>query len=101
MKHTKDSQTWLTIRANTGHFFSPDTLSFFNSRIYWHTLTETNGGYLFITSEDTWNRQETRFSIRFVNRAYEIDTISGFGAYETLADAKQGVMRITARKVGA
>jgi hypothetical protein len=102
MKFTKESNTWLTIRANAGYWFAPDTLRFFGSRIYWQTLTETNGGYLFISSEDTYGRSpERRFSVRFVNRAYDIDTVGEFLGYETLAQAKTVLKSHLAEKVGA
>jgi hypothetical protein len=101
MKHTKDSNTWLTIRANSGYWFAPSTLKFFGSRIYWHTLTETNGGYLFISSEDNFDRTERRYSVRFVNRGYDFDTLGESDGYETLAGAKMALNGYKVEKVGA
>ena len=96
MKNTKDSQIWLTIRAENAFWFSKDTIKFFGSRIYWQTLTKAHGGYLFITSEDNFNRTEKRYSVRFVNVEddYEIDTLGEFGGYETLAHTKTALKNI-------
>lgn len=106
MKHTKESNTWLMIRANCDYWFAPDTLKFFGSRIYWHTLTETKDGYLFITSEDNFDRTEKRFSVRSVNADYDIDTLGEFLGYATLAHAKTALKNIKGfsdfiEKVGA
>jgi hypothetical protein len=101
MKHTKEDSTWLTIRANTGFWFSPKTMRFFGCRVYWHTLTETNGGYLFITCEDNFDRTERGFSVRFVNSDYEIETLGEFLGYETLAEAKKALKSYLVEKVGA
>jgi hypothetical protein len=101
MKHTKESNTWLTIRANAGYWFAPDTLRFFGSRIYWQTLTETNSGFLFISSEDNFDRTEKRYSVRFVNADYDIDTVGEFNGYETLAQAKTALKSYLVEKVNA
>ena len=106
MKHTKDDNTWLLIRAKTGFFFSPNTLRFFGSRIYWHTLTEIDGGYLFITAEDNWNATERRFSVRFVNADFGIETLGEFMGYATLDHAKTALKNVAGfaqfvEKVGA
>lgn len=101
MKHTRDNNTWLTIRVNAGYWFAPDTLRFFGSRIYWHTLTEIDGGYLFISSEDNFDRTEKRFSVRSVNADYDIDTVGEFNGYETFPEAKKVLKALTVEKVGA
>jgi hypothetical protein len=106
MKHTKDGNTWLTIRANAGYWFAPDTLKFFGSRIYWQTLTETKDGYLFISSEDNFDRTEKRFSVRSVNSDYDIDTLGEYQGYATLDHAKTALKNIKGfadfiEKVGA
>lgn len=101
MKHTKDDNTWLTIRANCGQWFAPNTLKFFGSRIYWHTLTETNGGYLFITSEDNFDRTEKRYSVRFVNADFGIQTLGKFLDFDSLADAKMFLNGYNSVKVWA
>jgi hypothetical protein len=96
MKHTKESQIWLTIRAENSFWFSQDTLRFFGSRIYWHTLTEIDGGFLFISTEDNFDRTEKCFSVRFVNveDGYEIDTLGEFNGYKTLDHAKTALKNI-------
>lgn len=93
MRYTKDDLTWLKIRANSGHWFSPSTLRFFGSRIHWQTLAEIDGGYLFVSEEDNWDRSERRFSVRLVvllaDGSYDIETVGEYFTYETLAEAKK------------
>lgn len=95
--YTKHSPEWELIRGNSGYWFSKSAMNFFGCRVYWHTLTEIDGGYLFITAEDNFDRTEKRFSVRFVNAAdgYEIDTIGEFNAYETLDHAKTALKNIS------
>ena len=94
MKHTRDDHTWLTIRVNAGYWFSPDTLRFFGSRIYWHTLTATNDGYFFISSEDNFDRTEKRYTVRYVNADYDIDTVGEFNGYASYQHAKTALKNI-------
>lgn len=108
MGHTKEGQIWLTIRAENAYWFSQDTLRFFGSKIYWQTLTRIEGGYLFISSEDNFDRTEKCFSLRFVNveDGYEIDTIGEFNRYKTLEHAKAALKNVAGfaqfvEKVGA
>jgi len=100
--YTKHSPEWELIRGKSGYWFSQSTLRFFGSRIYWHTLTKnTNYQWLFITSEDNFDGTEKRFSVRSVNRAYDIDTLGDFLEYETLAEAKTALKSYLLVRVGA
>ena len=91
----KESYEWLQIRANTGYWFSPNTLRFFGSRIYWNTLTKIPNGWLFISSEDNFDRTERLFSIRKVRITPKPEPDSRFSVYsietlewQTLEDLK-------------
>lgn len=95
MTYTKESQKWLEIRANAGYWFAPDTLRFFGSRIYWHTLTETKNGWLFISSEDNFDRTKKLFSVRSVNADYDIDTVGDFLEFDTFAHAKTALKNLS------
>jgi len=96
MTYTKDSKIWREIRAHSGYWFTPETLSWFNSRICWQTLTEYQDGFLFITSETNYNN-ERRFTIRQITKApglvldYDIETVGDFLKYEKLEHAKQAL----------
>lgn len=90
MTYTKDDNTWLLIRANTGYWFSKNTLAFFGSKIYWNTLTPVEGGYLFISSEDNFDGTERLFSVRKVNRDFGIETPE----WQTLPDLKAAKTRL-------
>lgn len=89
------------IRANLDYWFEPKTMKFFGSRIYWDTLTETPNGYLFISSEDNFDRTEKRFTVRFVNADYGIQTLGEFLGYATLGEAKNALKSHLTEKVGA
>lgn len=94
----KNSLEWIKIRGNCGYWFSPSSMGFFNSRVYWNTLTELPNGYLFISSEQditAWN-DERRYTIRKVNTDYGIATIGEFGQYATLKKAKKGLAELVA-----
>lgn len=90
--YTKDSREWLLIRANTGFWFSKNTMAFFGSKVYWNTLTEIPMGYLFISSEDSFDKDRRLFSIRKVvitkdldnNDVYNLGTLE----WQTLEDLK-------------
>jgi len=112
MRHTKESQVWLNIRANSGYWFAPDTMKFFGCRIYWQTLTEYQDGWLFISSEDNFERTEKRFTIRQISETpdkfadYDIDTVGEYQGYATLEHAKTALKNIKGfadfiEKVGA
>lgn len=75
MTYTKESPEWWLIRANTGSWFSKESMRFWESRIYWNTLTKIDGGWLFISSEKDIQGIETRFSIRKVNKDYGLETL--------------------------
>jgi hypothetical protein len=96
MEQTKENQIWLKIRAENAKWFSTDTLRFFGSKIYWQTLTEIDGGYLFITAEDNYDRSVKLFSLRFVDveKNYAIDTLGEFNGYETLRHAKTALKNV-------
>ena len=70
------------------HFFEKDTMRFFKSRVIYDVFPSKNGVY-FVTSEKKGFSDNTRvFNVRFIDiNTGSIDTINGFGAYETKAQA--------------
>lgn len=70
------------------HFFSPDTMRFFKSKVIYDVFPSKNGVY-FVTSEKKSFSDNTRvFNVRCINlETGSIDTIGGFGAYSTKATA--------------
>ena len=75
MTYTKECNEWLLIRAKTGHWFSPNALAFFGSKIYWATLKQVGSDYFFISQEDNFNQTEKLFSIRKVDPDFRIETL--------------------------
>jgi hypothetical protein len=94
MRYTKESPEWSWIRGNTGHWFSKRTLSFFNSTIYWATLTPVGEEFYFATSE--WNNDKTGFlfSVRVVDKDFNVDTVGEYREHLTLAAAKAAIKKI-------
>lgn len=97
MTYTKESKEWKQIIAGSDKWFSPSTLAFFNSEIYWNTLYKVDkDNFFFITSEDNFDRSKKLYSIRtvtFKGRDADIDTINWQG-FEKLAEADYALAQI-------
>ena len=82
---------WSYIISNSGYFFTKSAVRFFNSRIAWSSLVETNHGALFITSEQdsngAWN-YERRYTVHAWSDKAGVNTLGEFGEYETLSKAR-------------
>lgn len=92
---------WLTIRQIRGanraagqHWFDPDTLAFFNSRIHQRVY----GGRFFVTSErddypnGAWDG-ERRYTVRRAEDDGTISTFGEFGQYPTAREAHSAARR--------
>jgi hypothetical protein len=94
---TKDCPEWLRIRAGSPHWFSPGAIRFFNSKIYWGTLTSYKAGWLFISSEgDEYNSLypiARGWTIRFATVS-DVDTFGEFKEFQSLAAAKAAMNQI-------
>lgn len=87
MQATKNSPTWQAIVAANENWFSDSTKAFWASRVYWDTLTEVDGGHLFITREVDFTGDRLLFSVRLAETGGSIHTLD-FQAWETLPAAK-------------
>ena len=89
-------------KASGHHWFSRDTMRFFGTRIMCRVFP-CGDGALFVTSDrhphrgDGWRR---RYSIRQVDAAGGIQTVGGFGAWCTRAQALSEAGRL-ARQANA
>jgi hypothetical protein len=72
------------------HFFSPDTMRFFGSRV----LPTVYGGRYFITVEDDFSGTKRLYTIREAQADGSVDTVGEFQAYETRAQAVKAVQAI-------
>lgn len=76
------------------HFFSPDTLRFFKSKVY----EDLHLGQYFITSE--MNKYATdgkrEYTIRRATGTGEIETVGIFGGYSSLKSARTALRKIEA-----
>lgn len=76
------------------HFFSPDTLRFFKSKVY----EDLHLGRYFITSErNEYATPSVReYTIRRATGTGEIDTVGEFGQYASLKSARTALGKIEA-----
>ena len=76
------------------HFFDPDSMRFFGSRVE-SSLYKNN---TFITSEYTgFDRKSRAYTVRLFNeQTGNIDDVGGFGAYRTLAAAREAAQNYKA-----
>jgi len=98
MGYTKDSQEWLTIRANNANWFSPRSMRTWGSKVYWQTLTHAkyDNNWYFISSEDNWDNTVKKYTLRRLMTIHsELDTYE-WQAYETYPEALARLKQITA-----
>jgi hypothetical protein len=72
------------------YFFSPDTMRWFNSKVY-DDIYQVKEGVCFITSErdDYLDRQPTRlYTVRIMRLNGRIDSLSEFQQFNTLKQAR-------------
>jgi NADPH-dependent ferric siderophore reductase len=80
------------------HFFDPDSMRFFDSRI----LSRVYGGRYFVTSEQfhgTTGSEPRRYTVRIVtyeNGRFDIDTVGEFQQHETAKQAQRVAERLGA-----
>jgi hypothetical protein len=74
------------------HFFSPDTLRFFKSKVY----EDLHLGQYFITSEmnNYATNGQREYTIRRANGTGGIDTVGEFGQYSSLKSARNALKKI-------
>lgn len=89
MKYHKNSPEWLNIVIKSNKWFSYESMKFFGSRILWSTLTPVGKDWLFITSEDNYDRTERLYSIR---KATNED-----GVTDTLSWQESGSLSLTGK----
>lgn len=92
MRYDKYSIDWQDIISKNYLWFSPRTLKFWGSTIYWNTLTEPGELRYFITREHHYDAN--KFSIRSVSGNSGIDTVGEFGQYISLSEAKASLAKL-------
>ena len=74
----------LATEGKSPYFFNPDTMKFFNSKVY-KDVRKVEKGYLFLTSE-VFGDDSRHYAVRFISFDGSIETIE---KYHTLKDAKE------------
>ena len=74
----------LATEGKSPYFFSPDTMKFFNSKVY-KDVKRVDNGYLFLTSE-VFGNDSRHYAVRFIDLKGSIKTIE---KYHSLKDAKE------------
>lgn len=81
-----------------GHWFSPDTLRFFGSRLP-RSVYPVPDGCIFVTSEYTgFSRTSRAYSVRFCSDTGQVDTVGEFNAYPTRQQAHTAAKREQAKR---
>lgn len=76
-------------KAAGNHWFEPDTMRFFASRVSSETYECADGRWLFVSSECP-PRGVRRYTVRsFDPKTAGVDTVGEFQAYATLSQAKR------------
>lgn len=105
-RYHNQSELWQTIITESGYFFTKSAMRYFGSRIVWDSLTGLDQGvFAFITSEQdkpvtissgivpaAWDGAR-RFTVRAWSMDHGIITLSEFGEFATLKDAKDYLLR--------
>lgn len=78
------------LNEETGqHWFKPDTLRFFKSRVYSPVYTLPDGSALFVSSEkNEWNDPRL-YTVRHATMDGNINSIGDFQAFDTLDKARR------------
>jgi len=74
----------LAKEGKSPYFFNPDTMNFFNSKVY-QDVRKVEKGYLFITSE-VFGNSSRHYALRFIDFEGSIKTIE---KYHTFKDAEE------------
>lgn len=98
MKFTGINMIKMFARENGSHFFDPQAMRFFSSRV--SSKTFGKDGSLFITSEQFeplyGEPLDRKYTVRRISETGSIDSVSEFQEFETLAQAQA-----FARHIGA
>ena len=76
-----------------GHWFDPDTLRFFGSRLP-SVAYETTAGLLFISSELDFDRVRRYYNVRRQKVNGDIETVGKFNDYRTRAEALNAIREL-------
>lgn len=79
--------------AHTGHWFSPDTMRFWGTRVYPEVYQGDGVTYFISSDRDPWGCR--LYSVRFCTLEGDIGTVEPFQGYSTLRAARKAVERLT------
>lgn len=83
-------------KANTDHWFEPDTIGFFDSKVESNVVW----GRYFVTSEATFDGEGRGFTLRRAEDNGRISTVGEFNQYSTAADALSVAREVAFYDVG-
>lgn len=82
-------EQWNTIISNSGHWFTRDTMRFWNGRIVWDSLTGIDQWrFGFIDSGVMWDGAR-RYTVRAWTLETGVSTLSELGQFATLSQARK------------
>lgn len=81
------------------HFFSPDAMRFFRSRILSDIRNLSDDSALFITSEKN-GEEPRRYTLRRITDGGNVDTVGEFQAFTTPRQARRAMLAYVLESVG-
>ena len=93
MNTSATNNTWTKIREANPVWFSPESVRFWQSVVYFDTLAKHDDGWRFVSSEKNFDGTKTLYTVRVATKR-GIETLGEFQAYETLKDAKDALPRL-------
>lgn len=100
--HTFDPSSVNTIEALRRHYrlvcggywFDPDTMRAFGSKLYDESIFQTEGGWLFVSSELDFRNTDRRYTVRRMSHDGDITNVGELRQYATLAAARKAAQRV-------
>jgi hypothetical protein len=83
-------QTWTQIRQANPMWFSPSSMKYWNSVVYFDTLAKHHDGWRFVSSEKNFDGTKTLFTVRVATKR-GIETLGEWQGYKSLKDAKEAL----------
>jgi hypothetical protein len=90
MNTSATNKMWTKIQKANPIWFSPESMKFWQSVVYFDTLAKHPDGYRFVSSEKNFDGTETLYTVRVATQR-GIETLGEWQGYKTLKDAKEAL----------
>jgi hypothetical protein len=91
MNTSATNKTWTQIQKANPTWFSPESMKFWQSIVYFDTLAKHDDGWRFVSSEKNFDGTKNLYTVRVATKQ-GIETLGEFQGYTTLKDAKEALL---------